>query len=351
MTTDTKVDQLLVNILSTRRADQTAGDTNFRLWLQTVLQSLKTNAQILSRGNIYVTVGESKTLFSCHIDTCHSINESTGQPQEIQYDPNMEHIFLPKGTNSSCLGADDGAGIYIMLKMIQANIAGGYIFHTGEERGGLGAKEVLKHHVDILKKYDRAIAFDRPNTDEVIITQGGTSCASANAGNALAAALNKHGLDYKISTKGVFTDTKVYNTVIPECFNLGVGYMFQHTPDESLDYGHLKALLKACLSINWEALPVLRKLPKVEANPFQCIPKPKLSLPNKAKQPSYYELDLPDNKLENVYDELFEYSLDEFENLVEVSPFIAAVNMAKLVAKVKSLEAENEQLYVIMGLN
>ena len=92
-TAENKPNQLLINILSTRRADQSAGDTNFRLWLHATLQSMKANIQILSRGNIYVTVGKSKTLFSCHIDTCHTVAESTGQMQQIEYDPHLEHIF------------------------------------------------------------------------------------------------------------------------------------------------------------------------------------------------------------------------------------------------------------------
>lgn len=347
MTIETKPDQLLVNILSTRRADQTAGDTNFRLWLHAVLQSMKVNTEILSRGNIYVTVGKSKTLFSCHIDTCHSVDESNGQMQEIQYDPHMEHIFLPKGSNSSCLGADDGVGIYIMLKMIQANVPGGYIFHTGEERGGLGAKEVLKHHVDILKKYDRAVAFDRPDNDEVIIQQGGVQCASISAGKELVDELKKHGLEYFVSCKGVFTDTKIYAPVIPECFNLGVGYAFQHTKNETLDYGHVKQLLKACLAISWDKLCVKRVPTGAPVLPFK--PKqPQLTLPKKPVVEENFD-DLPWE--DNVYEDLFEYALNDFEELVDQSPFTAASNMAVLVSKVKALEAEVKQLHKILGVH
>lgn len=351
--TENKPNQLLVNILSTRRADQSAGDTNFRLWLHATLQSMKANIQILSRGNIYVTVGNSKTLFSCHIDTRHTVAESTGQMQQIEYDPHLEHIFLAKGTNSNCLGADDGAGIYIMLKMIQHNIPGGYMFHTGEERGGLGAKEVLKNHSDILKQYERAIAFDRPNTDEVIVSQGGMACASVIAGNTLAELLNKHNLTYVVSHKGVFTDTKVYAHIIPECFNLGVGYSFQHTPDETLDYGHLSNLLEACLLIDWESIPTTRKpiqapptMPKQPVftgsnNGYITKPKTPIVFPDNDDDDNYV--------IESDYEELFEMTLEELETYAETSPYSAASQMAKLVTKVMSQKAEIKQLQKILG--
>lgn len=109
-----------------------------------------------------------------------------------------------------------------------------------------------------LEQFDIAVAFDRPGTDEVITHQGGQRCASDKCGDALVIELNKHGFKYATSTKGVFTDTKVYRGVIPECFNIGVGYDFQHTSQECLDYEHLMKLRTAALAIDWEALPVDR---------------------------------------------------------------------------------------------
>lgn len=371
METENKPDQLLINILTTKRADQSAGDTNFRLWLHSTLQSLKVNIEILQRGNIYVVVGSSKTLFCCHIDTCHTVAESDGSIQEINYDDNINHIFLPSNTKSACLGADDGAGIYLMLKMIQAGINGGYLFHTGEERGGLGSKDVLKHHSDILKKYDRAIAFDRPDNNEVIITQGGTACASQEAGEALCGLLNKHNLTYEISRKGVFTDTKTYIGIIPECFNIGVGYMFQHSKDEYLDYEHLQNLLEACLKIHWEAIPTIRKpatpppLPKSNNQKYiydQLVKPPKVNSyyksdgmdwwdespfkPYGTNKPSSKEVipDLP------TLDDLFSYTLEELTEFSMEDPGGVAIHLATLLSKVEGLRAETKQLKRTLGV-
>lgn len=57
----------------------------------------------------------------------------------------------------------------------------------------------------------------------------------------------------------MYTDTRVYRGVIPECTNLGVGYYDHHGKDEYLDYHHARALMMQCRTLDWENLPVKRK--------------------------------------------------------------------------------------------
>ena len=54
---------------------------------------------------------------------------------------------------SDCLGADDGAGVFLMLEMIDANVEGTYIFHRGEERGGWGSSQIAELHADYIKQF------------------------------------------------------------------------------------------------------------------------------------------------------------------------------------------------------
>jgi hypothetical protein len=213
----------------------------------------------------YVVSGKSEerdvlpsTLFSCHVDTVHS--EGVGK-QSIVYDPSFGHIFLDKSDPNcgSCLGADDGAGIWLMLEMISAKVPGVYVFHRGEERGGIGSRAMLSQHKAWLQEFDLAVAFDRPDNYEVITHQGGARCASDKFAKALCAAFKERGLEYKPSDRGVFTDTKVYRGVISECTNLGVGYYHQHGKDEYLDYAHLVAMRDALVTINWSLLPADRE--------------------------------------------------------------------------------------------
>lgn len=264
-----KPSEMLVSILRTKRAHTSKGDYNFRAWLTSQLQRLGFPPTVLAEGCLLVrTNPKSDTLFSCHIDTCHSQVESddlTGQ--DLAYDPAFGDILLPNGTKSACLGADDGAGIYVMLRMIEAKVPGSYLFHTGEERGGLGAYAMLRSHAALLDEFSRAIAFDRAvqrgENPEVIHTQGGRACASIAAAEALCGALNKTTAIFEkqfvTSAKGSFTDTKVYAGIIPECFNVGVFYASQHTPREWLNVAGLEQLVKACLEVKWDELPVLRK--------------------------------------------------------------------------------------------
>jgi hypothetical protein len=338
------VDPLLVTILKTRRADGSIGDTNFRLWLKKWIEEQTGHSvTVAERGNIIVTTdSKSQTLFSCHVDTCHTLQESDGKGQNLAFDADMGYIYLDKPNDSSCLGADDGVGIWLMLNMIIENVPGTYIFHTGEERGGQGAHACLKGRADWLKQFKRAIAFDRPKDYEVIISQGGMQCASNEAGEWLAKELSKHNLTYKISHKGVFTDTKVYAGIIPECFNIGVGYYNQHTSQEQLDYNHASALMSACLLLDWDAIPTVRK-----PNTYKPVETAK---PNTPKQSVYPSSKLPTIKIPSLLEEVAEYSLDDLEDICIHTPAEGAKLIARLHASYVGKCAELDAFYDHMGV-
>lgn len=261
------VDVLLTSILSRRRQHGTQGDLSFRADLCKSIMEMGF-APMQKEFNLVCVVprpGDEypHVLFSCHIDTCHS-----GKPgehlQRVAYDRNFGHIFLEKDdtVHGNVLGADDGVGVWIMLRMIEEKVPGVYVFHVGEEVGCIGSGNLARKEPEWLKKFKIAVAFDRPNTYEVITHQrAGTRMASDTCGQALAKALNDAGkgqLAYRTSDRGVVTDTAQYAYLIPECFNLGVGYWDQHGPRETLDYGHAFALMKACITLDWHALPIER---------------------------------------------------------------------------------------------
>lgn len=285
------VDSMLVNILAWPRPHGSFAELRFRAWLAAHLaMDGKYTVEYLAHKCMYVKVPgpqgkDSTTLFSCHIDTVDDITQGasvdttppgeaiTGAAlknkiKELTYDPNTGIIALDAdGKVGSCLGADDGVGVWLMYKMIEAGVPGGYIFHTDEEHGGGGSNAVLKAHTPLLKQYEIAIAFDRPRCNEVITHQGGSECASDKVGHALASRLNSFGFAYGLSRGGTFTDTKVYRGVIPECLNLGVGYEFQHGRKEVLYYQHADMLRKAVIALDWSSLPVDRDPTKPDPVP------------------------------------------------------------------------------------
>jgi ribosome-binding protein aMBF1 (putative translation factor) len=208
-------------------------------------------------GNIYCLVGRQDplVLWSCHTDSVHRQEGEQG----IVVDG--EWIRLPKKTKSNCLGADDCAGIWIMTEMIHHKVEGLYVFHFGEESGGIGSNYIADKYPEFLRGIQMAIAFDRRGKEDVITHQGGTRCCSDNFAKSLAAQLPGK---YSPCSGGVFTDTANYTRLISECTNLSVGYESEHGINERLHIPHIVALRDAMLQIDVEKLVIERDPSKVE---------------------------------------------------------------------------------------
>jgi hypothetical protein len=138
--------------------------------------------------------------------------------------------------------------------MIHAGIPGTYIFHSGEEVGGIGSDFIAKT-MD-LTKFKRAVEFDRRGKHSVITEMGWMNTCS----NKFAAELSKQlGMGFKADPTGSFTDVLNYADVIPEVTNISTGYDNAHSRHEVIDAGWLIAkLIPRLYKINWESLPVER---------------------------------------------------------------------------------------------
>jgi hypothetical protein len=202
-------------------------------------------------GNYYYKIGESRTAFTCHLDTCSK--EQVGIVHVIEGD-------IIKTDGRSILGADDKAGMTILLYMIEKNVPGLYCFFIGEEVGCIGSGLASKD--DMFKNYDRMISFDRKGTTSIITHQSSSRTCSDAFGKQLAKLYNSHGLSMCIDNTGVYTDSAEFTYVIPECTNISVGYYSEHRKEERQDIGHLIKLAHASTKINWEKLVTARD-PKV----------------------------------------------------------------------------------------
>lgn len=272
------VDQTLIEILSWKRRHDTRAENKFLTWLRAEIKRRGATPRVHAAGNVSATIAPpdgkaTDVLFSCHVDTQHKMPtvavgaEATGEEallksQQIMYDGNLGHLFLsPKDKGwAACLGADDGAGVWIMLEMIKAKVPGTYLFHRGEECGFIGASAMVQKEKEFLEKFAIAVAFDRPGTTEVITTQGGDRCCSAEFARELAKRLNDTGVGLSMVTSdhGGVTDTNRYRHIIPECCNVAAGYRQQHHEGEWLDYGFLVKMRDAVLKVKWKTLPVYR---------------------------------------------------------------------------------------------
>lgn len=272
-----EVDSTLTTILSWRRAHKTKHEEDFVSWLVGHCIALGYNPYFATtEANVVVDVPRSDklkptTLFSSHTDTCHYGPVGGPQKQEVAYDGERGELFLKNAQHGDCLGADDGAGVWLMLEMIKAKVPGTYVFHRGEERGCIGSTAMVRERAQWLERFDVAVAFDRKGFTEIITHQGGGKrCASQKCATALQTQLHKHGLKgMELSPRGSVTDTLRYRGIIAECFNLAVGYAMNHGPDEYVDYAYLVALRDALIKVDWDALPVDRDPKEADPVPYQ----------------------------------------------------------------------------------
>lgn len=213
------------------------------------LWELGHKAHVDIQKNVMLRIGESRTLFSCHYDTCHR----KGGFQKLEVDEKEGLIWKNDG---ECLGADDGGGIWVLLEMIRAKKPGLYIFHNGEERGCIGSRYIAEKNPKLLTDIDRAVAFDRRGVHSIITQMSpGVTCSQTFAKELAKRLKMRHEPD----PTGTMTDTGRYIKLVPEVTNVSVGYMNEHGPRETLDFDYLFELCERLVDADFETLPIVRK--------------------------------------------------------------------------------------------
>lgn len=197
--------------------------------------------------NYIVEVGTgSTTLFACHLDT---VGRDKAKTRVVYYNG----MLYSKGRKSP-IGADDKAGVLVCTALINANVPGVYVFHAGEECGGIGARYIADS-MD-MTRFKRAVEFDRRGKESVITKMGWSNTCSEKFAEALCDEL---GMGFRPDPTGIFTDVSEYADVIPEVTNISVGYCGAHGPNETLDADWLICrLIPRLVKIDWESLPVER---------------------------------------------------------------------------------------------
>lgn len=202
--------------------------------------------------NLFLQIGDNpSTMFTCHLDTA-SYDQVT-----VNHVEDGEFI---KTDGSSILGADDKAGVVVLLHLIENNIPGLYYFFLGEERGCVGSRKVASLHKNKPIEYiNKVVSFDRRGYDSVITHQMSGRCCSQEFARDLSSKLNQElTFNYKPDSTGIYTDSAQFVTIYPECTNISVGYHNEHTKSESQNILHLQKLCDTVVKINWENLTVNR---------------------------------------------------------------------------------------------
>lgn len=209
-------------------------------------------------GNYYHKIGTSPTtLFTCHLDNYCETKEK------------VNHIIegnLIKTDGTTILGADNKAGVCVLLYLIEKNVPGLYYLFRGEEpilSGGLWGSSQIFNDLSILSGIERAVAFDRKAYGSVITRQMAQYCCSDEFADALCEAFSSKGISMKKDPTGYYTDTGNFIEVIPECTNISVGVFNEHHNTEYVDLEYVEKIAKVASTIDWESLPTTR-IPKWE---------------------------------------------------------------------------------------
>jgi putative aminopeptidase FrvX len=213
-----------------------------------VLKWIKKPLQEDEYGNFFIKIGESSTMFTSHFDSATSRETPV---KLITFEKNGNKFVTSDG--KTILGADDKAGVTVMLYMIENNIPGLYYFFAGEEVGGVGSSRLARdrRHSN-LKGIKRCISFDRRGYNSVITEQMMQTCCSNKFAKSLCKQFNKYGIELSPDDTGLFTDSANFIGVIEECTNISVGYYNEHTSSEIQNMTYLESLCKVCLNIDWE---------------------------------------------------------------------------------------------------
>lgn len=163
---------------------------------------------ILCEGNIPI-------MLIAHMDTVFK-----EPPKEIFYDQQQRVIWSPQG-----LGADDRAGVFAILKILQKGYRPHICFTTEEERGGIGASLLINRIPKAPFDIKYIIELDR---------QGLCDCVFYDCDNEkFTEYVEKFGF---ITDWGTFTDISI---ICPAWkiagVNLSVGYRDEHSVQEILN--------------------------------------------------------------------------------------------------------------------
>ena len=219
-------------------------------------------------GYIVTTLPGRMPLICTHTDTIDTLYPMAS---EIVKKGNI--LSLGKKSISRCLGADDRAGVWIALKMIQGGTATpfNYAFFSGEEKGCIGS--TLFANTEDLDEYTCFIGLDRASRD------GQQNCAIYGYDNDLLTSIFSDA-GY-VTSSGSYTDCSnlASNTDIA-CINLSIGYQHEHSTKETLNLALMEDTLDVMQSViipagqPFIAKPIIQWDRRFWEHPIDSISKP-----------------------------------------------------------------------------
>lgn len=210
------------------------------------------------------------TMFTAHTDTvhdtsfyrfCRKFKLPWGKSKPVNHIFSKNNNFV-KTDEKTTLGADDKAGVAIILEMVKSEKPGVYYLFKGEEMGHIGAKKLKEYIYENrdLKNVKKCISLDRKGYDSIITHQKNIRCCSDEFAIEVSKKLNSYGFWFRPDPFGMSTDSLDFINRFSECTNISIGCFRMHTNKECQDLDFLEALTVAFLNINWEKIKTTRKV-------------------------------------------------------------------------------------------
>ena len=255
---------------------------NYEL-IEDIIQRNATNAELVQSDDagLLFRIGDSPdTMFISHMDmvesnysyvSTYTPPKSWGQPDDtviteitIEEKPvltlSVNDLNIVSYDGKQNMGADDKAGITVLLGMIYYKVNGYYLFTKGEESGGIGAKYFVADtgNAELIDSLHKVVSFDRRGTHSIITEQGGKRCCSDDFAIHVAKLFREEGMFHIPDPTGSYTCSKEFIYNVPECTNISVGYLHEHNKSETLDMDYLCKLIKVVTKIDWASIPVYK---------------------------------------------------------------------------------------------
>lgn len=213
-------------------------------------------------GNWY-KVGQVPVLITAHLDTVNK------RPGPIQYQVRHNYVYA---SGDEPLGADDRAGVALVLYMSTIRPDLSYALFIGEEVGMVGSRQAAQAYAQgqwVFQDLAAVVSLDRKGHTDIIITQAGAPCASIEFAKAL-----QDQIPILTSLEhGVYTDSYAFVGLVPNATNLSVGYFNAHSPKESQDLAFLDRLGEYLIMADWNHLAEVSRTHPVD--PSEVVFRPR----------------------------------------------------------------------------
>lgn len=199
---------------------------------------------VISAKEYLYAIGDIPIALVAHMDTVFK-----EPPTDIYYDKDKNIMWSPQG-----LGADDRAGIFCILKILQVGLRPTVIFTTDEEIGADGAEAFTKTFNKPLSPINYVVQLDR---------RGANDCVFYDCDNeSFVQYVESFGF---AESWGSFSDISVICPVWGIAgVNLSVGYENEHNLVETLNTTHmLQTIAKVKKMLQAEFIPEFEYIPLI----------------------------------------------------------------------------------------